>query len=281
MVIHIAPIGIDIGHVIQWLKETPPVEKIWIIHSKKSPTKNFPKIALDLKKKILSFYDDCEIKMKINEDPFGLDSIMDAIDDIIREEEENDSTLQRHEFLINVTGGTNAVAAGSIMAATLAGTTAHYIKSKKMEPGLKKYVVPLPIPAIGLMKMNQTYHKVLKIISEGYYSIQRHDGNPGKMLGPGTITNQQILKEMGWERKIDTGKRVRQVGATNLKIIIDRLKDLKYIEAPLAVPIIKKINVGRGVYEEREVESGRKMYKITSLGRRQARNTQLVTSEKI
>jgi len=281
MVIHIAPIGIDIGHVIQWLKETPPVEKIWIIHSKKSPTKNFPKIALDLKKKILSFYDDCEIKMKINEDPFGLDSTMDAIDDIIREEEENDSTLQRHEFLINVTGGTNAVAAGSIMAATLAGTTAHYIKSKKMEPGLKKYVVPLPIPAIGMMKMNQTYHKVLKIISEGYYSIQRHDGNPGKMLGPGTITNQQILKEMGWERKIDTGKRVRQVGATNLKIIIDRLKDLKYIEAPLAVPIIKKINVGRGVYEEREVESGRKMYKITSLGRRQARNTQLVTSEKI
>jgi len=281
MVIHIAPIGIDIGHVIQWLKETPPVEKIWIIHSKKSPKINFPQIALDLKKKILSFYDDCEIQMKINEDPFGLDSTMDAIDDIIREEEENDSTLQRHEFLINVTGGTNAVAAGSIMAATLAGTTAHYIKSKKMEPGLRKYVVPLPIPAIGMMKMNQTYHKVLKIISEGYYSIQRHDGKRGKMLGPGIITNQQILKEMGWEKKIDTGKRVRQIGATNLKTILDRLKNLKYIEAPLPVPVIKKFHVGRGVYEDRVVESGRKMYKITPLGRRQARNTQLVTDEKI
>ena len=48
MVIHIAPIGIDIGHVIQWLKETPPVEKIWILHSKKSPQKDFPKIAKTL-----------------------------------------------------------------------------------------------------------------------------------------------------------------------------------------------------------------------------------------
>jgi hypothetical protein len=281
MVIHIAPIGIDIGHVIQWLKETPPVEKIWIIHSKKSPTINFPKIALDLKKKILSFYDDCEIKMKINEDPFGLDSTMDAIDDIIREEEDNDPALQRHEFLINVTGGTNAVAAGSIMAATLNGTTAHYVKNKKMEPGLKKYVIPLPIPSIGMMKMNQTYHKVLKIISEGYYSIQRYDGKRGKMLGPGIITNQQILKEMGWEKKIDNGKRVRQVGATNLKTILDRLKNLKYIEATMPVPVIKKVHVGRGVYEDQEVATGRNMYKITPLGRRQARNTQLVTSEKI
>jgi hypothetical protein len=281
MVIHIAPIGIDIGHVIQWLKETSPVEKIWILHSKKSPTKDFPQIALGLKKKVLSFYDDCEIKMKVIEDPFGLDSTMDMIDDIIREEEENDSTLQRHEFLINVTGGTNAVAAGSIMAATLSGTTAHYIKNKKMEPGLRKYVIELPIPSIGMMKMNQTYHKVLKIISEGYYSIQRYDGNRGRMLGPGIITNQQILKEMGWERKIDNGKRVRQVGATNLKTILDRLKDLKYIEAPLPVPVIKKIHVARGVYEDREVESGRKMYKITPLGRRQARNTQLTTDKMI
>ena len=281
MVIHIAPIGIDIGHVIQWLKETPPVEKIWILHSKKSPQKDFPKIAKTLKKKILSFYDDCEIKMKIIEDPFGLDSTMDAIDDIIRDEEEIDSTLQRHEFLINVTGGTNAVAAGSIMAATLAGTTAHYIKNKNMEPGLKKYVIELPIPSIGMMRMNQTYHKVLKIISEGHYSIQRFDKKRGKMIGPGIITNQEILKKMGWEKKIDNGKRVRQVGATNLKTILDRLKDLKFVEGPLPVPIIKKVHVGKGVYEEREIETGRKMYKITPLGRRKARDTQLTSDKKI
>ena len=42
MVIHIAPVGKETEHVIQWLKEITPVEKVWLLHSKKGKF-DFPK----------------------------------------------------------------------------------------------------------------------------------------------------------------------------------------------------------------------------------------------
>ena len=52
MVVHIAPIGKNVAHVKEWLREVQPITKVWLIHSKKSDDYNFPKAAKDLAKKI-------------------------------------------------------------------------------------------------------------------------------------------------------------------------------------------------------------------------------------
>ena len=85
MVIHIAPIGKETEHVIQWLKEITPVEKVWLLHSKKGKL-DFPKRALELEKKIKSFYDDCDVQRKTINDSFGLDpsSVHEKISDKTR-----------------------------------------------------------------------------------------------------------------------------------------------------------------------------------------------------
>jgi len=36
MVVHIAPIGKNVAHVKEWLREVQPITKVWLIHSKKT-----------------------------------------------------------------------------------------------------------------------------------------------------------------------------------------------------------------------------------------------------
>jgi len=290
MQIHIAPIGNKTEHVIEWIKETPPVKKIWLIHSKKNKTQNidFPKKAKDCAKKIKSFYDDCEIKFAIIEDSLGIDDTMDKINEIVtNEEKENekllkegkiDEELSRKDFLINVTGGTNAVAAGAILSATLLGTRAHYIKNKSIEPNLETYLVDLPIPPLGILKMNETFLQVLKIIAKGNLIIKDPDGKTHLKKGPGVITNSDVLKEMSWDKVISTGKRNRKRGATNMRAIALKLKNLGYIRIIKGIPSVKQISFGHGKKEWQLVEgdTGGVMYEITSLGRRQAKNALMI-----
>ncbi|EGG41361.1 Hypothetical protein Nlim_1824 [Candidatus Nitrosarchaeum limnium SFB1] len=274
MPIHIAPIGIETEHVIQWIKETPPVQKIWLIHSKKGKI-DFPKKARDLAKKIKSFYDDCEIKTKTIDDSFGLDDTMDKIDEIVKEEENND--VERRDFFINVTGGTNAMAAAAIISATLLGTRAYYVKDKRQDTISKTFVVELPIPPIGLAKMNQTHQKVLQNIVNGYFTLDKKDGNKPEKRGPGLITNKDLLKKMNWDKSIDTGKRIRKKGATNLRAIAKKLEELGYIRIIKGVPHMKKISIGYGKLEFKEdLNESEVMYEITSLGKRQSKNKMML-----
>jgi len=277
MVIHITLVGRETEHVIQWIKEVTPVEKIWLIHSKKGKF-DFPKIVKELEKKIKSFYDDCEVNYKVIDDSFGLDDTMDAIDQIVSDEEkyreENElSDIDRRDFVINVTGGTNAMAAAAIISATLLGTKAYYVKDKRQDPHSKKFVVELPIPPIGLAKMNETHKKVLEKISGGYFIMDRPDGKPKTKLGPGIIINRELLKKMGWDKKITTSKRVRKIGATNLRSIAKKLENLGYVKIIKGVPYIKKISLGYGKYDWKQViNEAEVMYEITPLGKRQAKN---------
>ena len=268
MVVHIAPIGRDTKHVEEWLREVTPVTNVYLIHSKKKEgTIDFVKNARDLAKKLKKDYAAIEVERYLIDNPLGMDDTMDAITDIVSKEE----NVLRQEFAINVTGGTNVMASGAILSAMLLGTKAYYVLNREKNPGQKSYVEELPIPSIGIAKMNDTQQKVLNFISKSYFTL-RHPKNDKIIIkeGPGVITNQELIGKLKWKKEVKYGTRKRQQGATKLNAVIKKLKEKGYVETVRGVPENKRIP-GGDKYTQKMNESAI-MYKITAAGRRQARN---------
>ena len=168
MVVHIAPIGESTGHVLEWIREVTPVTKIYLIHSKKSKETNFPKKARELEKDIHKIRPSAEVIMKVIGNSFNIDDTYDAINEIINEERE-ENNIENYEIAINVSGGTNVMAAAAILAATMKCTKAYYVLDERKNPGQDNYVVELPIPLINTGRMNETQQKVLRLIAEGTF----------------------------------------------------------------------------------------------------------------
>ena len=173
MTIFIAPIGRTTEHVKSWLKEeSRDLHILWLIHSPKDEI-DFPKIAKDLQKIIIKSYPEIKIKLKKITSAFEIDPTMDAISKIINEEMENDSSLINKDFSLNITGGTNAVAAATMISATWHGTRAYYIlKPQEGDSKNKKYTIEVPVKPIGTARMNENQLKVLKIIANSKYFIE-------------------------------------------------------------------------------------------------------------
>ena len=230
MTIFIAPIGVKTDHVKGWLKEeSRDVTTLWLIHSKKSPKYDFPKLAKKLEKDLKLSYPQIEIKRAILENAFREDPTIDAILNIILSEEKLDPLLIRNEFVVNITGGTNAVAAGAVLAATFYGTRAQYVlEPQKGDSKKTKYVYELPIRPIGIAKMNQTQLDVLKIIVESTYEIVDTPNNFDSKKTDGCITRSKLLEKLGWDEKSD--KSSRKVGATKLTAIAKKLVKSRNIE---------------------------------------------------
>ena len=283
MVVHIAPIGRETKHVEEWLREVTPVTKIWLIHSKKKDGNvDFNKHAKDLEKKLKNDYTAIEIQHKIIDNPFGMDDTMDAITEIVTLEEEND--VLRQEFAINVTGGTNVMASGAILQAMLLGTKAYYVLNRDKNPGQKSYVEELPIPSIGIAKMNDIQQEILNIVSEEFFRLPGRKGIKKIEEGPGVITNQKLLQILEWEKKTKAGKdarqkRIRQKGATRLTAIMKKLEEKGYVEIIRGVPENKLVpgfgETGGDKYIQKINQRAIK-YKITPAGRRQARNSMML-----
>jgi hypothetical protein len=225
MTIFIAPIGVHTGHVKGWLKEeSRDVDTLWLIHSKKNTKFDFPKIAKKLEKELNTAYPQITIKKKIIESAFSEDPTIDAILEIIRKEEAQDSSLIRKEFVVNITGGTNIVAAATILAATFYGTRAHYVKEpQKGDLRGMKYVYELPIQPIGIAKLNQNQLTVLKIISESSYEIENTPKNISHIQIPNSITRADLLKKLGWAKPVKGSKFPRKEGNTRLLGITKKL----------------------------------------------------------
>ena len=267
MVVHISPIGRETKHVEEWLREITPVSKIWLIHSKKKDgDTDFANDARDLEKKLKNDYAGIQVEKYTIENPLVMDDTMDAITDIVSKEED----VLRQEFAINVTGGTNVMAAGAILSAMFLGTKAFYVLNRKKNPGQKSYVEELPIPNIGIIKMNETQQRVLNIISKSYFKLRDPSSKTNKIIeeeGPGVISNEKLLQELKWTKVIKSGTRKRQQGATKLHAVIKKLLEKGYIEKKSGVPVMRKVGsgfvkqIGQGV-----------IYKITAAGRRQAKN---------
>ena len=118
MTIFISPIGVTTDHVKGWLaEESRGVQILWLIHSKKGE-KDFPKIAKKLKKDLQSAYPRLKIKLKTIDSAFEIDPTMDAISEIFHKEMDDGNALTSKEFTLNITGGTNVMAAATMISAT-------------------------------------------------------------------------------------------------------------------------------------------------------------------
>ncbi len=225
MTIFIAPIGIHTEHVKGWLKEeSHDVDTLWLLHSKKSIKYDFPKIAKKLEKELTAAYPQITIKKKVIESAFSEDPTIDAILELILEEEDEDPSLIRNEFVVNITGGTNIVAAATILAATFYGTRAHYIREpQKGDPRGTKYVYELPIQPIGIAKLNQNQLDVLKIISGSTYKIEDTPEGQDSKKESGSITRAKLLEKLGWAKPVKGSNFPRRQGSTRLLGITKKL----------------------------------------------------------
>jgi hypothetical protein len=228
MSILIAPIGIKTDHVKTWLVEVSfDATILYLIHSEKSPKYDFPKIAKDLEKDIKKSNSRIEIKKRVITDSFSIEPTMDVIADIIDYEKNQDPTLPNNRFVINITGGTNAIAAAAMLSATFFGTRAHYIKEpQKDDPRGTQYVEELPIKPMGIAKMNDSQLEILKIIANNEFKIENTPSNLEVETTKGIITRQKLLElgnELREKSKKKSKSKVKKLTPTTLSGITDKL----------------------------------------------------------
>ena len=300
MVVHIAPIGTETAHVIEWLRNGS-VEKIYLLHSKKTAKVDFPKKARDLEKQIKKMYPGVEIIKRVIENAFNLEDTQDAISEIIYNERDNGVLNQ--EIAINVTGGTNVQGAAAVLSAFKHGTKADYILDRRENKKLDSYIVPLPIPSIGIVKVNKTQQEVLQLIYNGKFvrleqeKVYDRDKNSwSKKSNPyydvkatGKITNIRLLETMPIRDK-ETGRiigyhnetkefgdgREHKKGASKIGAVVKELERKGYIIIHREIPAIEKIPLGGGRYgPDKPTTVSQVMYEITSAGRRQAKDTMM------
>jgi hypothetical protein len=201
MTIYIAPIGDNTDHVLSWLAEASGrVHILWLIHSKPGK-KDFLKIAKKLSADLKPAYPRLKIKLKTIDNPFEIDSTMDAIHEIILKEEDVKEPPSRSDFTLNITGGTKAIAAATMLAATWYGTKADYVlEPQPDDPQDKQYVVHLPIKPMGVARTNHSYMALLKMINDSEYYIDTpkgidHQITKGKTTRVELIGNIEKIKE--------------------------------------------------------------------------------------
>ena len=288
MVVHITAIGTETAHVTEWLR-SGSVEKIYLLHSKKTADVDFPKKARDLAKKIKDLYPDCIIFKRVIENAFNLDDTQDAITEIVYNEQDNGVLNQ--EIAINVTGGTNIQGAAAVLSAFKHGTKAYYILNRRKNKNLNSYVEELPIPSIGIAKMNKTQQQALQFIAHGRFLRIEQEKRIDKISKKlrkftnymdddkitGKLTNQQLLKIMQLDESIDyKGGRKIKKGTTKIYAVVQKLKSKGYIIIHKEIPAIEKIPLGGGRYGPDEIITvSQVMYEITPAGRRQAKDTMM------
>ena len=197
MKIFISPIGKTTEHVKGWLaEESRGVQILWLIHSKKGKT-DFPKIAKKLKTDLKSAYPRLKIKLKSIDSAFEIDPTMDAISEIIHKEMDDGNALLKSEFTLNITGGTNVMAAATMISATWYGTKAHYVLEPQTDdPNDKQYVLDLPVKTLGTARTKDIQLKILKEINDSEYWIANTPEGISKKdreTIKGSITRKELL----------------------------------------------------------------------------------------
>ena len=300
MVVHIAPIGTETAHVIEWLR-SGSVQKIYLLHSRKTAKVDFPKKARDLEKQIKKMYPGVEIIKRVIENAFNLEDTQDAISEIFYYETK-DNKVQNQEITINVTGGTNVQGAAAVLSAFKHGTKADYILDRRINKNLDSYIVPLPIPSIGIVNMNKTQQEVLQFIAQGrFLRIEQEkvtDEITKKLKtitkpvydvkATGKITNIQLLETMpirdkktgeitGYhDESKDYGqkqKRSTKKGSSKIGAVVKELERKGYIIIHPRIPALEKMPLGGGRYgPDKKISISKVMYEITTTGRRQAKD---------
>ena len=257
MVIHIALVGRETGHIWAGLKEIIPAEKLYLLHSPNTEKEKFADKAKKLKKEVEKNF--CEtVLVKIN--AFEMMNIFNTIDDIVSKEiKKSNYSLDTIDFAVNVTGGTNIMASGATLAAMLTGTKAYYVQDSRIEPKRKKYAEFMPIPPINIIRsLSNSHQKILKILEKGEFEYPK--GNIQK----GVMKNKDLEKKL-------------KMRTSTLNSAIKELVKKRYIETERGVPLIrdKRDSIDQKSIAVKGILTNQMLVKITDLGRIQARKASM------
>lgn len=256
MVIHIALVGKNSGHLWNGLKEIIPAEKIYLLHSPNQDDFKYADEAKELKKEIEKRF--CEtILIKIN--PFEMTNIFNIIDEIINDEiKKSNYKLDTFDFAVGVTGGTNIMASGATIGAMLTGTKAYYVHDDRKPPKRKRYTEFLPIPPINILRTLKDSHlKLLQILEKGVFEFKGEK-------------EQGVMKSKDLEKKL-------KVTTSTLNSALKTLKEKGYVETKRGVPVIreKQTNLDQKPIEVVEELQNQILVKITELGKLQAKKASM------
>lgn len=256
MVIHIALVGKNSGHLWNGLKEIIPAEKMYLLHSANQDDFKHADEAKKLKKEIEKRF--CQtVLVKIN--PFEMTNIFNTIDEIVsREIKDSDYQLDPFDFAVGVTGGTNIMASGATIGAMLTGTKAYYVHDDRKPPKRKKYTEFLPIPPINIIRTLKNSHlKILQTLEKGVFEFKSE-----KQIG--------VMKSKDLERKLN-------VTTSTLNSALKTLKEKGFIETKRGVPVVKfkQPNPDQKPVEVVEELQNQMLVKITELGKIQAKKASM------
>lgn len=144
MGVHIALIGKTKEPVMVGYRLYGVVSRLYLLHSPNTEDFPFEDLALEAREDLkgIGFF---EIElMKI--DAFDMHSVIGAILSISKRE-------QRDDLFVNITGGTNLMAAAACTGAFIVGAKAYYVLDTRKMRGsaIDEALVELPIPRISLM----------------------------------------------------------------------------------------------------------------------------------
>lgn len=256
MVIHIALVGRETGHIWAGLKEIIPADKLYLLHSPNTERDKFADIAKKLKKEVEKRF--CEtVLLKIN--AFEMMNIFQIIDKIVSDEiKKSDYSLDTIDFAVNVTGGTNIMASGATLGAMLTGTKAYYVQDSRVGPKRKKYAEFLPIPPINIIRsLSGSHQKILQTLEKGEFVWKG-------------IKQKGVMKNKDLEKKL-------KIRTSSLNSAIKGLVKKRFVETERGVPVIKykKGSLDQKPVAVEEILENQMLVKITDLGKIQAKKASL------
>jgi len=256
MVIHIALVGKETGHIWAGLKEIIPAEKLYLLHSPNTDSIKFADKARKLKKEVEKRF--CEtILVKIN--AFEMMNILEVIDKIVSDEiKKSDYSLDTIDFAVGVTGGTNIMASGATLGAMLTGTKAYYVQDSRIGPKRKKYAEFLPIPPINIIRaLSKSHQKILQTLVKGEFEFEG-------------VKQKGVMKNKDLEKKL-------KMRTSSLNSAIKELVKKRFVETERGVPVIrnKQKSIDQPSIPVKEKLTNQMLVKITDLGKIQARKASM------
>jgi hypothetical protein len=256
MVIHIALVGRETGHIWDGLKEIIPADKLYLLHSPNSATWKFETEAKKLKKEVEKRF--CEtVLVKIN--AFEMMNILDMIDKIVSDEiKESGYSLDVTDFAVGVTGGTSIMVSGATLGAMLTGTKAYYVQDSRIKSKRKTYVEFLPIPPLNLIRsLGKSHQKILQVLMNGEFPWKGE-------VQKGVMKNKDLEGEL-------------KMRTSTLNSAIKELVKKRFVETERGVPVMKTIkgNLDQKPIVVEEKLTNQMLVKITDLGRIQAKKASM------
>ncbi len=157
MSVHIALLGRETAPVLTGFRYYGAVQRLYLLHSPNSTKHPFADDAKGIRESLVDIgFNQVEL---VEIDAFDMNSIIESIEKIAEVE-------RGAKIYVNITGGTNLMAAAACVAAVIEGATVYYVlDTRQLGVEDSKAIVELPIPAIPeIRSMKRTQLEVLRKI---------------------------------------------------------------------------------------------------------------------